>query len=89
MRKSSARVLLASVPCGFALPGGLEASGNSGSVESLQRGAVADHLDFLYHDLGTRKVIHVQFINQVNAPVRTHEGHGRILHREQKRRHAL
>src|ERR1700688_4907438 len=35
---------------GIALTGGLKASGNSGGVECLQRGAFANHLDSFYRD---------------------------------------
>src|ERR1700722_15905954 len=48
---------------GIALTGGLKASGNSGGVECLQRGALADHLDFFYCDLRAREVGHRQFVN--------------------------
>jgi hypothetical protein len=42
---------------GIALTGGLKASGNSGGVECLQRGAFAEHLDFFYCDFRLEKLV--------------------------------
>src|SRR3984957_21154564 len=74
---------------GFALTRGLGASGNRGSIESFESNAVADHLDLLHCNLRAREVRHSQFVNQVNLPIRPHEGHGGILHRAQERGHLL
>ena len=43
---------------GLAQTGGLQTPGNGSFIESLQDGAVADYLDFLYSDLFTGEVRH-------------------------------
>src|ERR1700677_1350743 len=76
-------------PHRLAQAGGLQTSGYGGCIESLQDGPISDHLDLLYSDLPTGEVRHSQLVDQVYLPVRSHKGHGCVLHCEQQRRHIL
>ena len=76
-------------PRGLAQTGRLQTSSDRRDVECLQDGAIADYFDLLYSDLSTGEVSHAQLVNQVYLTVGAHKRYGRVLDREQKRRHVL